>query len=73
MATAHKTTEGTWRVQVYAGKDENGKSISGSRRKKIEAYLNTVAQDYKQYLWLLGTEYESIFKDPDYIRFFGRK
>lgn len=60
-------------ANIKADKDENGKSISGSRRKKIEAYLNTVAQDYKQYLWLLGTEYESIFKDPDYIRFFGRK
>lgn len=60
-------------ANIKADKDQSGKSISGSRRKKIEAYLNTVAQDYKQYLWLLGTEYESIFKDPDYIRFFGRK
>ena len=48
MATAHKTTEGTWRVQVYAGKDENGKrkyiSITERTRREAEREAARVKQ-----------------------------
>ena len=51
--------------------DRNGKAISGSRRAKIERYLNSVCGSYKEYLFLLGTEFESVKKDHDYIAYFG--
>lgn len=48
MATAHKTEEGTWRVQVYAGKDENGKrkyiSITERTRREAEREAARVKQ-----------------------------
>lgn len=56
---------------IKADYDSNGKSISGSRRAKIERYLNSVCDSYKEYLFLLGTEYESVKKDHDYISYFG--
>lgn len=49
----------------------NGKEVPGSRRAKIERYLNSVVSDYREYLFLLGTEFESVKKDYDYIMFFG--
>lgn len=52
--------------------DRNGKAISGSRRAKIERYLNSVCGSYKEYLFLLGTEFESVKKDHDYIAYFGK-
>lgn len=52
--------------------DKNGKPISGSRRKKVEKYLNSVCDSYKEYLFLLGTEFESIKDDHDYLQYFGK-
>lgn len=49
----------------------NGKVVSGSRRRKIESYLNSVCNSYKEYLFLLGMEYESIKDDQDYLIYFG--
>lgn len=57
---------------IKADKDSNGKSISGSRRAKIERYLNSVCNSYKEYLFLLGTEYSSIKDDHDYVSYFGK-
>ena len=50
---------------------KDGKAVSGSRRAKVERYLKSVCGSYKEYLFLLGTEYDSIKKDPDYISYFG--
>ena len=57
---------------IKADYDKNGKAISGSRRKKIERYLNSVCGSYKEYLFLLGTEYSSVKDDHDYIAYFGK-
>ncbi len=57
---------------IKADYRENGKIISGSRRAKVERYLNSVCSSYKEYLFLLGMEYPSIKKDADYISYFGR-
>ncbi|MBO5700933.1 MAG: DEAD/DEAH box helicase family protein [Clostridia bacterium] len=57
---------------IKADKDQDGKSINGSRREKIERYLNSVCNSYKEYLFLLGIEYESVKDDPDYIAYFGK-
>ena len=52
--------------------DRNGKAVSGSRREKVQRYLNSVCSSYKEYLFLLATEFESVKKDPDYIAYFGK-
>ncbi len=57
---------------ITADKDKNGKTISGSRRNKIEKYLGSVCSTYEEYLFLLGTEYDSVKKDADYIAYFGK-
>ena len=59
-------------ANIKADYKDNGKVISGSRRKKIERYLNSVCNSYKEYLFLLGTEYDSIKDDADYIAYFGK-
>jgi len=51
---------------------DDGKAVNGSRREKIERYLNSVCSSYKEYLFLLGIEYESVRDDPDYIAYFGK-
>ena len=43
------------------------------RRAKIERYLNSVCNSYKEYLFLLGMEYESIRDDYDYVMYFGKQ
>lgn len=58
---------------IKADYKSNGKVISGSRRAKIERYLNSVCNSYKEYLFLLGTEYDSVKDDSDYISYFGKK
>ncbi len=50
---------------------KNGKAINGSRRKKIERYLYSVCDSHKEYLFLLGSEYESVKDDYDYVKYFG--
>ena len=52
--------------------NSSGKAISGSRREKIERYLNSVCSTYKEYLFLLGTEYSSVKDDYDYVQYFGK-
>ena len=52
---------------------KNGKEVKGSRRDKVENYLNSVCENYKQYLFLLGIEYPSVKDDADYIAYFGRE
>lgn len=52
--------------------DRNGKAINGSRREKIERYLRSLDLSTKEYLFLLGIEYESITDDSDYIAYFGK-
>lgn len=42
-----------------------------SRRENVEAYLRSVCDDYREYLFLLGTEFPSVKKEKDYIQFFG--
>ena len=56
---------------IKADKDANGNSISGSRKEKIIDYLNALGLTYEQYLYLLGTEYDTVKKTQDYISFFG--
>lgn len=58
---------------IKADYKPNGKVISGSRRAKIERYLNSVCSNYKEYLFLLGTEYDSIKDDYDYVKYFGKE
>lgn len=63
-------------VEMYSIKPdygENGKAIKGSRRDKIERYLHSICNSYKEYLFLLGTEYPSVKKDADYISYFGKQ
>ena len=55
---------------IKADKDRRGKTIAGSRKKKIIAYLNSLGVSYKEYLYLLGTEYD-LSKDKDYRSYFG--
>lgn len=50
----------------------DGKAVSGSRRAKVERYLGSVCKSYKEYLFLLGTEFDSVKKDADYIHYFGK-
>ena len=56
---------------IKADYTASGKEIKGSRRTKIERYLWSVTDDYRDWLFLLGTEYPSVKKDADYIAFFG--
>ena len=57
---------------IKADYRDNGKVISGSKRAKIERYLNSVCNSYKEYLFLLGTEYSSVKDDADYVKYFGK-
>ena len=58
---------------IVADRDANGNSISGSKKAKIIDYLNSLGLTYEQYLYLLGTEYATTRKDPDYIAIFGKE
>lgn len=51
---------------------DDGKAINGSRKTKIQRYLNSVCSSYKEYLFLLAIEYPSVKDDPDYIAYFGK-
>ena len=55
---------------IKADKDRRGKSISGSREKKIKAYLRSLGVSNLEYWYLLGTEYD-LKDDPNYRRYFG--
>ena len=43
------------------------------RRRQVEKYLNSVCDNYKEYLFLLGMEYETVRRDDDYIMYFGKQ
>lgn len=45
--------------------------VYNSRRPKVEKFLNSICDSYKEYLFFLGEEYESVKKDEDYIIYFG--
>ena len=49
----------------------NGKEVDGSKRRKVERYLYSVCDNAREYLFLLGTMYESVRKEPDYRMYFG--
>ena len=51
--------------------DWRGREIEGSRRGKVERYLKSVCDNYKEYLFLLGTVYDSVKDDRDYKNYFG--
>jgi hypothetical protein len=44
---------------IKADKDENGKSISGSRKEKVQAYINVLDADYYTKIILWKSEYTS--------------
>ena len=44
---------------IESDKDKNGKTISGSRKKKVVAYINDLDLDYGQKIILLKSEYAS--------------
>jgi hypothetical protein len=47
-------------TDISADKDENGNSISGSRKKKVIEYINSLNIPYEAKLVLMKSEYESI-------------
>lgn len=49
----------------------NGREVEGSKRRKVERYLRSVCDNYKEYLFLLGTVYSSVKDDRDYKIYFG--
>ena len=50
---------------IKADKDEYGKSISGSRKEKVQAYINSLDADYYTKLILYKSEYTS-YDDENY-------
>ena len=44
---------------IKADKDGNGKSISGSRKEKVAAYINSMDADYGSKIILFKSEYPS--------------
>ena len=51
---------------------KNAKQVKNSRKEKIVSYLNSVCDNEKDYLYLLGIEYSSITDDDDYVSYFGK-
>mgnify|MGYP003289422454 CR=1 FL=1 len=47
--------------------------LKGNDKKaKVNSYANKYANDYKEYLFFMGTEYSSYKKRRDYIKYFGK-
>ena len=59
-------------AELTAEQRKTLKYVRNSRRRKVEKYLNSVCNSYKDYLFLLGTEYSSITDDADYVSYFGK-
>ena len=58
---------------LKSDRDANGKEIKGRTRKdKIEAWLRTNVDDYKDRLWLAATEFVSYKNSNDYQKYFGK-
>lgn len=59
-------------AELYFRATSEMKDMHGDdRREQVEKYLWSVCDSYREYLFLLGTEYKSVKKDPDYIMYFG--
>ena len=58
----------------YLTKEEkkNAKLVNGSKKQKIIKYLNSVCTNERDYMFLLGTEYDSVLDDYDYVKYFGK-
>ena len=48
------------------------KSITDSRRKKVEKYLKSICETDMEYWFLLGTEFESVKDDQIYLKHVGK-
>ena len=60
-------------AELYLSAVMEMESMTGKdRREQIERYLSSACDNYKEYLFLLGTEYPSVKKDDDYIMYFGK-
>lgn len=46
--------------ELHADKDENGKSISGSRKEKIIELIDSLSLTAEQKDWIMGQEYENV-------------
>ena len=46
--------------ELHADKDENGKSISGSRKEKVIELIDSLSLTAEQKDWIMGQEYENV-------------
>lgn len=46
--------------ELHADKDENGKSISGSRKEKVIELIDSMSLTAEQKDWIMGQEYENV-------------
>lgn len=46
--------------ELHADKDENGKSISGSRKEKVMELIDSLSLTAEQKDWIMGQEYENV-------------
>ena len=58
---------------LTAEQKKKAKQVKNSRKNKIVKYLNSVCTNEKEYMFLLGTEYESVTDDRAYIKYFGKE
>ena len=52
---------------------EKAKVINGSKKAKVQNYLNSVCTNEREYMYLYGTVYDSIKDDYAYVKLFGKK
>jgi hypothetical protein len=57
---------------LTAEEKKNAKVVNGSKKEKILKYLNSVCDNEREYMFLLGTEYDSVLDDYDYVKYFGK-
>ncbi len=69
LAEKHNIPADTYMNAKLAMSGMKGKD----RRSQVERYLNSVCDNYKEYLFLLGMEYETVRRDDDYIMYFGKQ
>lgn len=56
---------------IEADKDRRGNSISGSRKRKIEDFLQQLKVNRKEYLFLMGTVSDTVKDSGEYKKYFG--
>ncbi len=49
-----------------------GKVVTGSRERKVRDFAKSLGLSNKDFYYLMGTEFSSYKKKPQYIRYFGR-